>query len=95
MLEMVSIFPAGQLGVGDHKSYATPCKVKLPADHTPSAVSCGPDCSIIITSSGQLLASGYNKYACMWGRGRACKSCMYMYMCMKNVPIIVNLTILE
>lgn len=60
---MLSTFP-GQLGVGDHKSYATPRKVKLPAGHTPSSVSCGSDCSIIITSSGQLLASGHNKYVC-------------------------------
>ena len=52
----------GQLGIGDRKSYATPRKVKLPEDHTPSTVCCGPDCSIVITSSGQVLASGQNKY---------------------------------
>ena len=61
----VCIIP-GQLGVGGHNSYATPRKVKLPANHTPAAVSCGPDCSIIITSTGQLLASGHNKYVGEW-----------------------------
>ena len=58
-----SHFFSGQLGVGDHESYFTPRKVKLPAGtSTPVAVCCGPDCSVLVTSSGELLASGSNRF---------------------------------
>ena len=53
---------SGQLGVGNHESYSTPRKVRLPSSASlPVTVCCGPDCSMLVTSSGQLLASGSNK----------------------------------
>ncbi len=55
----------GQLGLGDStEKTATPTKVRLPSGtSSPTCVCCGSDCSIIITETGQMLASGVNKYS--------------------------------
>ena len=53
----------GQLGLGaGTEKTPTPTKVRLPpGSKTPVSACCGSDCSIIVTESGQTLASGVNK----------------------------------
>ena len=65
---------SGQLGLGSHDSFTTPQKVCLPPSfltdgHRVSSVCCGSDCSLLLTSSGRLLAAGNNRLE-RGGKGR-------------------------
>lgn len=52
----------GQLGLGSHDQHHTPQLVTLPpGDFVPVLACCSSDCSIIVTNSGQILATGANK----------------------------------
>lgn len=51
----------GQLGLGTMDSHPSPQPVFLPEGHTPRQACCGPDCSLLITDHGQLLATGSNR----------------------------------
>jgi hypothetical protein len=59
----------GQLGLSSHDSYSTPQRVALPPPLSVgqegvkvAAVCCGSDCSLLITSTGRLLAAGNNRF---------------------------------
>ena len=58
----------GQLGLGSRECYPTPQRVTLPPPVSVgqegvevAAVVCGSDCSLLLTSTGQLLAAGNNR----------------------------------
>lgn len=51
----------GQLGTSDVCSYCSPQLVQLPVDIKVKKLVCGPDCSVAVTESHVLYATGSNK----------------------------------
>ena len=52
----------GRLGLGNDKNYCSVQEVAFPSGHSPAAVCCGTDASIVVTKGGRALATGNNKY---------------------------------
>ncbi|KAL5487288.1 hypothetical protein EMCRGX_G019871 [Ephydatia muelleri] len=53
---------SGQLGLGTVSSSLSPKPVTLPASFVPTTVCCGTDSSILISTEGQLVVTGSNRY---------------------------------
>ncbi len=51
----------GQLGLDSDRDQYSPRKVRLSVDTPPVKACCGVDCSLVLTQSGQLLATGNNR----------------------------------
>lgn len=52
----------GRLGIGHLESFSSPQPVPVSGHHQFSAVECGLDCSVLITSRRKLFACGNNRY---------------------------------
>lgn len=52
----------GRLCLGSQESYCSPQEVMIPDNFQPNLVTCGIDCSMLLTLEGQLLCCGSNRY---------------------------------
>ncbi|MFF2007639.1 Ig-like domain repeat protein [Streptomyces sp. NPDC058195] len=72
----------GQLGDGTFTDSTTPVQVQLPAGSTATAIASGDDFVVALTSTGELLAWGYNQWGQLGNGVTGGES---------NVPVHVNL----
>ncbi|KAF7637946.1 Protein kinase domain-containing protein [Meloidogyne graminicola] len=52
----------GQLGIGNKNDVLIPIKIQIPTRQLIKCIICGPDSTMLITNSGNVLAMGSNKY---------------------------------